>query len=82
MPRVAREPVAVAVCSSCGATEKDGALERWKKRCSGKQATKERKRKREETESEKEGERGESGILHSSAGLDGREYGYYRWDAF
>lgn len=39
-------------------------------------------RKREKTESEKEGERGESGILHSSAGLDGREYGYYRWDAF
>lgn len=46
MPRVAREPVAVAVCSSCGATEKDGALERWKKRCSGKQATKERERER------------------------------------
>lgn len=35
-----------------------------------------------ERKRERRKERGESGILRSSADLDGRKYGYYRWDAF
>lgn len=51
--------------------ESEGGWEGKRKSRDGKQRERERRK-----------ERGESGILRSSAGLDGREYGYYRWDAF
>lgn len=78
MPRVTREPVAVAVCSPRWS---DGEGYRMEGGGWGREGKRKRRNgKRRERERRKE--RGESGILRSSAGLDGREYGYYRWDAF
>lgn len=78
MPRVTREPVAVAVCSPRWSDGEGYRIEGGGWGREGKR--KRRNGKRRERERRKE--RGESGILRSSAGLDGREYGYYRWDAF